>query len=81
MHTKKLTKGLQMLHIFDAENQELTVIKHETIKSFKAKIIKSTESVELVDEFDFEQWLEESQLVLFDKADVQEEDVSDFIQW
>ena len=71
-----------MLHIWDAENAELTVLKDETAETFKAKIIASTVlALSEDDEFDYEVWLDESQLTIIDAGDVKKGTVSDFIQW
>ncbi len=71
-----------MLHIWDAGNEELTVIKDETAETFKAKILASAnDAFDECDEFDYDVWLEENQYTLIDAGDVQKEEVSAFIQW
>ena len=71
-----------MLHIFDSENNELTVLKDETAETFKAKILKSADmAFDEVDEFDYDLWLDENNFTLFDAGDVKVGTVTDFIQW
>ena len=68
-----------MLHIFDAENKQLTVLKDETAETFKAKIIASASEIE--EDFDYDIWLDECQYTLINAGDVQVSTVSNYIEW
>jgi len=68
-----------MLHIWDGQTEELTVIKDASAESFKAQIIASAN--ESINDFDFDVWLEENQYTLIDADDIQKESIKAFIQW